>query len=339
MPTAWTAGWTVLHRFSGWELATVGEMLAALVDPLFSRWRNTALGLSFSCWLVVVIVFLLTHPPSAAECTRLRTAGHPWCALVGRHPIGPWVLAAAGLGVVVSSALLCTALAPAVLSVATGTAVPRRPLAQLHYRRLSRLTERLQEHSPVTVRGRQQQARIESALLRYPRPRDGGDIWPTAAANALSALRERTRIGLGLDLTVAWAPFVAALPDADSAKLIDRSLAVLRQFEPVVPVALLAVLAAWIWPHSALGAVVWTLGCLLLASALYVRSVRAIYKWIDAVEAQILLHRFQLYRSLGYIPPPDSAAEVSHGQALTTYLWSLRREQSAPAITYHWPPC
>jgi hypothetical protein len=311
------------------------EVLGGLVEPMLARWGRAAVGVALVFWAAVATVFV-TARPTGLTCGATATPA-PWCDVAELDPVGPWLLLALGLGLVFGTAVACTALAPVVLAAARGewpgAGVLLRPAAALHAWRRDRIATQLGELVGERVQS-QKLIRLESARASYP----GGSPLPSTAVSCVfAALRQRVHDHLGIDLTVAWTPFLVALPERNRAMLAEQSLAVLRRFEPIVPTAVAGLLAVWIAPRSVLTAAVWAAGCLVLAGSMYVRAVRGVRIFVDQAEATILVQRGALYRAMGLSAPGSSASETAQGKALTAHLWWMRRGHERPELEFAWP--
>ena len=177
-----------------------------------------------------------------------------------------------------------------------------------------------------------ERARWEAATARYPT--NEVPVRPTASGNLLAALRQRADQHLGLDLVVVWGPLLDVLPQQQRTRLTERSTAVLRLFEPVIPTLVLAFAASLIpsWPP----AVAWIGGCVVLSATLYIRAVRGVRRYVDDVENTLVIHRAPLFRACGLLPPVDTAGEVRAGQQLSQYFWWVRRGTPRPELDFTW---
>lgn len=318
----------------------MGTLMGALAGPLLTRWRDAAVGSAAALWLAGILIYLLTHSPSTSDCASRRPNEGLWCRIAVHHPIGPWLLLLAAIVLVLATAVLFSAAAPLVLAIADGGAWAHRggafesvaaALAKWHLRRRGSLTERVKKakaQQPETVASDRRRAAANAGLRRYA---NGPELAPTAVANAFMASRNRTQTRYGLDLSVAWEPLVAVLPDAAQERLVAASAIILKRCQ-IIPVVITAMcLACWLTPVD--GAL-WILLCLAGLAVAHRRMVRSVEAFVVLVETTVLVHRVLLYQACGFSAPTTADDEPAKGKVLSDYLWDW---EVPSGITFTWP--
>lgn len=178
-----------------------------------------------------------------------------------------------------------------------------RPLLWWWGRRHDRLTEAQQKVEP-SAEDEKAMKRAAARLRRLPQRHR---LMPTRLGNVLRAAEDDARSRYGLDTVVIWPMLYPLLPDRLVAALEDarNQLDLGARFccslllAAVVCTALL-VRSAWAFPVVG--------GLLLLAVLSYRGAVVAAAGYGELINAAVVLHRFDLLRSL-HLPLPATPAE------------------------------
>jgi hypothetical protein len=329
----------------------VGGLVKGFLEPIAKRWSAAMGGPLLLFWLAGTLIVLWRRDDGAHPCRTTESWTRVYCGIAAQQPVGPLVLSAAALALVVVSAWAASASAPFVLEVLAGRWGTSRPALAYTRRRIARHRARRaafarRSEPPAGLSGDAlaawqvqtgwHAARSRAASARYPRPRDPERLLPTALGNALISVSAETRRKYGLELSVCWDPFVKALeaPDRD-----DLTAAATRVFARVQALMCSAATTLWAvllpgwWPR-----LFWITVCVLLVGAAH----RALRSAVDAscrhVGDIFALHRVRLYRALGITPPASSAQEVTSGEILSAALslsLSTLPNGSTP-IPYDW---
>ncbi|MFD5395317.1 hypothetical protein ACFWJW_13960 [Streptomyces sp. NPDC127097] len=329
----------------------MGGLVKGFVEPIAKRWSAAMGGPLLLFWLAGTLIVLWrrgggTHPCRVPE---------PWagvsCGIAAQQPVGPIVLSAAALALVVVSAWAASASAPFVLEVLAGRWGTSRPALAHTRRRIVRhrawraaLAGHSVPPSGLTgdaldawqVQSGWRGARRRAATARYPRPRDPEPLLPTALGNALISVPAEIRRKYGLELSVCWDPFVKALDAPDREDLTAAATRVFARVQALmcaVATTLWAVLLPGWWPR-----LLWIAVCGLFVWAAH----RALRAGVDAYCLHVgdifAVRRVRLYRALGIAPPASSAQEVPSGEILSATLsLSLSTLPNGPtSIPYDW---
>lgn len=164
----------------------------------------------------------------------------------------------------------------------------------------------------------------------YYQPPDPARAMPTRLGNVLRAAEDAVRARYGLDPIVCWPRLYPLLPETLRSALGEAR----SNTDAALRASLLGLLFSVIWvPWSLWLGVFWlalvSLGGLLVAWLGYQAAVQAAVPYSDLIRAAFDLHRFDLYRGLGWSPPPSSSQErpaadgepLTSGQRLSQYLW------------------
>jgi hypothetical protein len=281
----------------------MGESLGKLLlDPLAERWKGVAIGGSLVLWLVLGSISLFTRQPSATPRTwpvdcRIHP-GHArplWCTVAGGSSTATVVLIVA-TAVVIGTAFLSMALAPAVLRVAQGRGWGHWPVLPAQLKRLHAKRRR----------GREQ---------KYPTAAYEAGIQPTRVANRFAALSDRVCQGFGLDIALAWDLLVCVVPADIRAQLAGKSSAILLSCQHVLlcvgaTVGGVLLLPGWGWKGVGL------LAGLAATGGTWRRVASGVDEYCDMVMATLLLYNGALYTALGETPPGPAEDMHDRGQHL-----------------------
>ncbi|MGW5071070.1 hypothetical protein ACWEQJ_34280 [Streptomyces cyaneofuscatus] len=309
----------------------------AVMEPLATRWRNTALGTSLTLWLAALLVYVLTHPGA----TTCQGSSSPQCRIAETAVIGPGLLLVAGIGAVISTAFLAAGLAPGLFTLLTADSwlSAPAPLAwigafsvRLQRFRRNRLMQFTGRTGGSSLTGQRRRARQADLRARYPR----NDSWISASrcGNALSAVTERVDRKLGLDLTHVWGPLLTVLPDSAHSRLVAQSAVVLSRCQQLL-VAVGGVALAPLFPLPwALG---WAGACALCALAFRHGLLRETLAFAAQVQTTVIAHRIALYQAYGLPSPVGPEDELGCGRSLTEVLRSFDDGPPPQGVTYDWP--
>ena len=170
-------------------------------------------------------------------------------------------------------------------------------------------------------------------LARYSRlvqatrgwPADPRQVAPTRLGNLLRALESRVEGKYGLQPAIVW-PRLEALIPAEAMTSLEASQSDLQALARLITWSVL--LPLWIFPvlwypidtdHRS-----WSLALIPLAfvfaTITYWRSVEAMERLIEQVEALFDVHRTELYKALRWPLPVNAQQEKAAGARLTDYL-------------------
>jgi hypothetical protein len=324
----------------------------SLGEGFGSRWLLTSFGPALAFWGASLLTY---------------GGGTNWEFVTRWYAYPDWfviLLLASGLVGVVFTAYLLDLFGPSLLQLAEGYGWERVPIVGARMRAAA--AARRQQTEADQVRFSQLQVRQAAIMASggqpltademaellalderlYYRPPDPAHSMPTAFGDILRAAEDGVRARYGLDPVVCWPRLYPVLPDGLRADLG----AARGNVDATLRIAALAGLYALVWTVWSLAAGWWILAPLVLGAGVlaawmgYRAAVTAAVPYADLIRAAFDLHRFDLYRALGWRPPrtpPEERAAGSGlpptvGQRLSQYL---RRGDGADDIVFqHAPP-
>jgi hypothetical protein len=321
----------------------IDGLTAALSGAITSRWRNTALGTVAAVWLVFAGLWAAAHP-GAYHCAHRGTAA---CRLYEAQPVGSALILLIAVCAVAGSAFAAASLAPRLFALLTTDAWLRGPrpvvriglfLTRRQLARRDRLMRRFEAHdqspggySQFGLAGRRTSVLGAAVSERWPaRPQL---MRTSACGNTLAATAERVETTFGLNLSHAWQPLLATLPQETWDRLAARSAAVLARCQQFL-LLLAALPLAGLLPWPSAGA--WLVGCGIVALTCYRGLTLETRAFAAQIHTTVVVHRAGLYTALGLQPPAGAAAEVAAGSQLTQVLSALQDLDAPPAATYSW---
>jgi hypothetical protein len=192
----------------------------------------------------------------------------------------------------------------------------RRLLVHWQEARIATLESRFQEFErkgadKLTADEHREHVELDARLMRVPSPSYGR--MPTRLGNILRAAESRPAAKYGLDTAICWPRLWLVLPESTKGEL-TRARASLD-----------AAARIWLWGLLFVVWAYWTLWALPTAMAVMVIS----YVWMLSaaevyglfIETAFDVHRFALYKSLGWPLPASPAEEIELGESLTNHLW------------------
>jgi hypothetical protein len=153
-------------------------------------------------------------------------------------------------------------------------------------------------------------ARLDFECETYPKKY--AHFLPTRLGNLLRAAEEYPWIRYGLEIQTTWPRLWLVLPETARQELSQARAALDQQAQLLLWGILLSTWVLWSWWAVVAALVVAFAACqsLVAAAGAYGELLRAAYD----------LHRFSLYRTLGWKPPLRAQEEPACGKSLTRYL-------------------
>lgn len=320
-------------------------LTAALGEPIARRWRSTALGTASALWVLFAFLYACSHL-DRYRCSMQNTT---LCRLYRAEPVGPALMLLTAVCVVAGSAFVVAALAPRLFALLTTdswlsgpTGVVQLGLLLIRWQRARRARderrfEKYCDSTPetahgISLRNRRTSARDAAACARWP---VGDDLLRlSSSGNALAAAAQRVEDTTGLNLSVAWPPLVATLPQEVFERLAAQSTMILGRFQQLMLVFGALPLAAFLpWRFAWIWLVV---GC--IAALAFRRAVTAeTGVFARQIHTTVVLHRTVLYSALGLPPPATPSDELAAGRRATEILKAFQKlGPRAVGTQYSW---
>lgn len=164
---------------------------------------------------------------------------------------------------------------------------------------------------------------VELEMRTHYFPSAPKDLLPTALGNTLKAAETTPTHKYGLDAFVCWPRLWLLLPD-NTRDDLSAARQVLNTLVELWAWGLLFLIWLIGSPWALLVSVLW----LLIARLLLLQAAMA---YADLFESAFDLHRWSLYKSVGWpLPETSGEAEIAAGQRLTEFLWRGTTELPVP---------
>ncbi len=318
-------------------VSAVPKVLEGLYGKLADQWATALFTPAFLFWVAGFLVWAFRDGRDVfwdnvqEELDWLQRQG----------TAGQLVYVAAGLLLILVSALVVDALLPTILRLFEGHWP--RPFRGRRRARIDKVTRTYDQKrllwnqlastvgsagqwDRLTLEQREEYAKLDEWLMRTPAAANRRQA--TRLGNILAAAEDRSEEKYGLDNGVCW-PRLWLLLSEDIRTEVTTARGIMEaRLRVIVWVTLSLVWAGWLasrlpleWDPNWLALIAWLAVATAVIVVAYQRLLGATAVYGDTIEAAFDAKRTTLYESLRWPLPRDPATELAAGRVVSQYLW------------------